>query len=257
MTLNTNNTKALVATRSRTVNLRHGVLVLSGVSIHGSPNLVILGEKCTWQQAHLLWPCAWFCFSCLSENWYLEVGNACVFVDTYALLRCWCICSPNHWVLFLRCGGLLPNVTFSFSSARLCPVQSFLLLCHRIMLLDCVCCTRLICTVINVCSVSFHLAASTRVRHTRAAASDHISIVVWDIKVLNVQIWKVFKCRPMFVCGMTFRTLCLTSERWMGLWTQSTGGCFRELCFFQFSVAQVLVGLRKHKKSHLGLCCCL
>ena len=34
-------------------------------------------------------------------------------------------------------------------------------------------------------------------------------------------------------------------ERWMGLRVQSTVGRFPELCFLQFSVAQVLVGLRK------------
>ena len=37
----------------------------------------------------------------------------------------------------------------------------------------------------------------------------------------------------------------LTSERWMGSRAQSTVGCFPELCFLQFSVVQVHVGLRK------------
>ena len=31
----------------------------------------------------------------------------------------------------------------------------------------------------------------------------------------------------------------------MGSWVQLTVGCFPELCFLQFSVAQVLVGLVK------------
>ena len=55
-------------------------------------------------------------------------------------------------------------------------------------------------------------SASTRVRHNRAAAA-------------------------------AFSTLCLTPERGMGSRMQSTVGCFPELCFLQFSVLQVLVGL--------------
>ena len=41
---------------------------------------------------------------------------------------------------------------------------------------------------------------------------------------------------------MTFPTLCLTPEHWIGSWVQSTVGC---LVVFSFSVAQVLEGLRK------------
>ena len=43
MILNPNKTKALVVSRSSTVNLPHGDLFLSGVSIRASPNLDILG----------------------------------------------------------------------------------------------------------------------------------------------------------------------------------------------------------------------
>ena len=45
MILNPNKTKALVISRSRTVNHPHGNLVLSGVSIRASPNLDIIGVK--------------------------------------------------------------------------------------------------------------------------------------------------------------------------------------------------------------------
>ena len=45
MMLNPNKTKALVVSRSRTVNPPHGVLVLSRVFICASPNLDILGVK--------------------------------------------------------------------------------------------------------------------------------------------------------------------------------------------------------------------
>ena len=52
-------------------------------------------------------------------------------------------------------------------------------------------------------------------------------------------------CRLRFECGMTFPTLILTLERWMGVRVQSTVGCFPELCFLQFSAAPVIMGLRK------------
>ena len=45
MMLNPNKTKALVVSRSKTMNPPHGDLVLSGVSISASPNLDIIGVK--------------------------------------------------------------------------------------------------------------------------------------------------------------------------------------------------------------------
>ena len=45
MILNPNKTKALMVSRSRTVNPPHGDLVLSGVSICAYPNLDINGVK--------------------------------------------------------------------------------------------------------------------------------------------------------------------------------------------------------------------
>ena len=46
------------------------------------------------------------------------------------------------------------------------------------------------------------------------------------------------------MCGMTFPSLCLTPECYVGLKEQSIFGCFLEFVF-QFSVVQVLVGLHK------------
>ena len=43
MILNFKKTKALVVSRSRTVNPHHGDSVLSGVSIHAHPSLDIFG----------------------------------------------------------------------------------------------------------------------------------------------------------------------------------------------------------------------
>ena len=102
-----------------------------------------------------------------------------VFVDTFVLLRCWYAfvplileyCNPV-WGSAAECHlQLLKREVYSV--ARL----SFIRLSCRcvidVMLLHCVCCTRLIRTRIIVCSMSFHLHASVRVRHTRAAVSDH------------------------------------------------------------------------------------
>ena len=50
-------------------------------------------------------------------------------------------------------------------------------------------------------------------------------------------------CRPRFEYRMTFHTLCLIPERWIGSRAQSTS-FFPELCCIPFSVAQVLVELR-------------
>ena len=44
---------------------------------------------------------------------------------------------------------------------------------------------------------------------------------------------------------MTFLTLCLIPEHWMGSRVQWTVDCFPQLYFLQFFLAQVLVGLRK------------
>ena len=72
-------------------------------------------------------------------------------------------------------------------------------------------------------------------------------LIHWSLKYQCVgrSNLQAVSCQLWFECGMTFPTLCSTTERWMGLREQSTVGCFPESCFLQFSVAQVLVGLRK------------
>ena len=88
-----------------------------------------------------------------------------------------CICSPNSWVLFSSVGSaaechnqLLEHQVYLV--ARLCPDQSFLSLCHRRYL-------ALLCMLYKVNSNSNHSlfrdlpSASSRVRHTRAAAAAH------------------------------------------------------------------------------------
>ena len=142
-------------------NPPHGDLVLSGVSVCASPNLNILGSK-VLQQAHLRRTC----LTCLSQNWYFEVGEACLCGHVCVASLLLCICTPNPWVLFSGVGGPLLNVVFCFSSVRCIRLPGFALirLSYRcvidVMLLHCVCCTMLIRTLIIVCSVSFHLLLS-------------------------------------------------------------------------------------------------
>ena len=84
-------------------------------------------------------------------------------------------------------------------------------------------------------------SAYTRFRHTRAQLID------WTLKFKRVEQPNLqgVSCWPLFECGTTFPTLCLIPERWMGSMVQLTVGGFPELCFLQFFVAQMLVGVTK------------
>ena len=94
MILNPNKTKALVVSRSRTVNPNLGDLVLSDVSIYASPKLDIFGVKFDRMQAHIRRLCAQYRLPCLSKKWYFEVGEACLCGYLY-VAPLLCICSPN------------------------------------------------------------------------------------------------------------------------------------------------------------------
>ena len=181
-------------------------------------------------------------FLVFSENWYFEFGETyiCGYLCVTSLI--FCICPPNPWVLF---SGLDRQV---YSVARLCPDQSFLSLCHQ----RCVAgLSMLIWTLITVCSASFLLLL---------LAFDRIELrpqlIHWSLKYQGVERPNLLglSCRLRLECGITFPTLCLTQERWMGISLQSTVGCFPELCFLQFSVLysfiQVLVGLRNQFKNN-------
>ena len=176
MTQNPNKTTDLVVSRSRTVNIPNSGSVMSGVSICASPNLDILGVKFR-QLALLRRPCAWYCFSYLSKNWYVEVDEVCHCGHLCIASLLLCIRSPNPSLsIILRCGALLRNVIFSFSSARCirgpgfglirlycrCVIDAMLYFVAStyVSVIDCVCCIRLIRTRIIVCSVSFNLLLS-------------------------------------------------------------------------------------------------
>ena len=88
--------------------------------------------------------------------------------------------------IVLRCGGLLRNVSFSFSNARCIGWPGFALIklsCRcviDVMLLHSLCCTRLIRTRIIVCSVSFHPLLS---EFGIPSCGCNSSTRVWSIKV--------------------------------------------------------------------------
>ena len=130
MILNPNKNRTLVVSRSRTVNSLRGDLVLSGVSIHDISNLDILGVKFDSKLTFEVHVCS-IVFSCLSENWYFGVKEACL-VDTSVLLHCYhafvlpiveyC---PPVWGSTVECHlQLLKRQVCSV--ARLCSSQSFL-----------------------------------------------------------------------------------------------------------------------------------
>ena len=158
------------------------------------------------------------------------------------LLLFW-ICSPSPWVLFSGVGvscWMSPSASYRqvYSVTRLCPDQSFLSLRHR---------RRVVGQQVNSNSNRFRfselLSSSTRVWHTEL----RLQLIHWSTMYRRVERPNLIgvSCRHRFECGMTFPTLCLTSERWMGSNWYIQHGCFPELCFLQFSVVQVRVGLRK------------
>ena len=128
-----------------------------------------------------------------------------------------------------------------YSVDKLCSDQSFLS-CHRRNVAG-------LSTLYKVNLNSNHSlfnglqTASIRVRHTKLRSQ----LIHWRLNYEGVKRpnLKGVSCLPRFECGMTLTTMCLIPERWMGSRVQSTVGCFYELCFLQFSLAQVLVGLRK------------
>ena len=146
MILNPNKIKALVGSRSRTVNHPHGILVLSRVSISASPNLNIIGVSLTagssskticMRLSHVSLKEWVFRGWCSVSLW----TPLCCFVAAMHLFS-------QSLSIVLRCGGLLLNVIFSYLGARCIRWPGFALirLCCAIdiMLQHRVCCTRLI-----------------------------------------------------------------------------------------------------------------
>ena len=82
-----------------------------------------------------------------------------------------------------------------------------------VMLLRWVCSTRLLRTLITVCSASFHLLLLEF-----AISGLRPLLINWSLKYQGVERPNLqgVSFRPRFECGMTFPTLCLVPERWIG-----------------------------------------
>ena len=160
MILNPNKTKALVVLRSWTVSSPHGDLVLSGVSIRASPNLDILGVefdcKLTFED-HVRG-----IVSRVSQRIGI-LRLIYFFVDIYLWTPpCYSVAIlylfSQSSSIVLRCWGQLLNV--GSKCIRWPGFEPIRVYCHcviDVVWLGLVCCTRLIRTLITVCSVGFHL----------------------------------------------------------------------------------------------------
>ena len=116
--------------------------------------------------------------------------------------------------IVLRCGSLLLDA-FSLWSERCIrrPVFALIRVSCRcvidVMLLHCVCCTKLIRTRMIVCSVSFHLILSELDIPGTATVAHPLKLEVSRSR--TSQFAKCFMLAQLLVCGMTFPTLCLTT----------------------------------------------
>ena len=155
-----------------------------------------------------------------------------IFVDTFVLFRCY----------FAFVLPILEYCSPVLGSAAECHLQLIepqvysVCSCHcviDVLWLGLVCCTRLIRTLMTVCSASFHLLL-------REFDMPELQpqLIHWSLKYQGVERPNLLglSCHLRFHSGMTFHTLCLTPERWMGSRVQSTVGCYPELCFLQFFV---------------------
>ena len=135
MMLNPHKIKALVISRSRTVNPPGGDLVLSGVSIRANANLDILGvkfdSKPTFEDHMHHIVCR------VSQRISILRLVKRIFVDTSVLLRCYSAlvlpileCCSLTWGSSAECHHQLLKRQV-YSVARLSPDQNFLSLCYR------------------------------------------------------------------------------------------------------------------------------
>ena len=195
MILNPNKTKALVVSRSRSVNHPHSDLVLSRVSICTSPNLDILGVK--FDNRLTFKDNVRGIVSRVSQRIGILRLVKRVFVDTSVLIRCY-----YAFVLQILeysspvCGSaaechlqLLERQVYSV--ARLCPDQTFLSLCYRRH----VAALCILCKVnsnSNHCLFSGLPSLSVRVRRTQATAATH----PLEFEVLSCRTTQFTRCIP-------------------------------------------------------------
>ena len=225
---------ALVVSRSRTVSPPHGDLVMSGVSIRASPSLDILrlkfDSKLTFDN-HVLG-----IVSRVSQRIGILRMVKRIFVDTSVLLRCYfafvisiLVCCSLVWESAAECHLQLHEcLVYSVAMLGFVPIRVSCRCVIDVVWLCLVCWTRLIKTLITVCSTSFHLLLlEFDIPELRP------QLIYWSLRYQGVERPNLLRlsCRLRFECGMTFPTLCLTPERWMGSRVQLTVGRFPELCF--------------------------
>ena len=146
--------------------------------------------------------------SCVSVNWYFEVGEACLWghICVTSLLR-W-ICSPIPRALFSYVGvscWLSPSASWApgvFGGQALPRSVSYDSVID-FLLMDCLCCTRLIRTRSIVCLVSFHLLMPAFDALELLSQLIHWSLKGQDVERPN---FHGDSCPPKFVYGMTFPT---------------------------------------------------
>ena len=220
-----------------------GDLVLYGISIRASPNLEILGvkfdSKLTFED-HVRG-----IFSYVTQRIGILRLVKRIFVGTSVLLRCY---AAFVLPILEYCSPVWRSVAVSFSIlSKRCirwsgfvPIRVSCRCVIDVVRLDLVCCTRLIRTLITLCSASFEL-------FLLEFDSLRPQLIHWCLKYQGrtSQFARPFLPALRFECGITFPTLCLTPERWVGSRVQFIVGCFPELCFLQFALAQVVAGLRK------------
>ena len=235
--LNPNKTKALIVSRSRTVSPPHGDFVLSGVSICAIPYVGVLGVKFDTSSPSktmcvILFPV------CLGELVFWGLWN--VYLWT-ALCYFVAILHSHKLGNVLWCCWMSPSASWApgvFGGQALARLK-FLVVVFDFVCAGLLCCTRLIWNIITVCSASFHLLLlEFDIPELRP------QLIHWSLKYRCVEhpnfAW--FSYRLRFDCGMTFPTVCLTPELWMGSRVQSTDGCFPELCFLQLPWRRCLWG---------------
>ena len=179
--------------------------------------------------------------SCLSENCTFEVGEPCLYGH-----RALCCYYSFALPIVENCSLVRGSAAeyrlqllqlHMYSVARLCPDQSFLSLCHR-----------------------RHVARLSMLYKVNSNSNDcsvtiHLVLTEFDILELPPQV--IHRSLKYQICRMTFPTLCLATERWIGLREQSTIGCFpiAELCFLVFCGTGTC-GVAKEIYKHLVLPTC-
>ena len=172
MILNPNKTNALVVSRSRTVILPHGDLVLSGVSIRVSPNLAIHGVKFDIKftfEDHVRGT-----VSRVSQRIDILrlVKRISVEIKFSVLICCYFAFVLQSLSIILRYLGSAVECHLQLLRwPGFVPIRVSCRCVIDVVWLGLVCCTRLIRTLITLFSEL--PSASTRVRHSRAAATAH------------------------------------------------------------------------------------